>query len=310
MEKHPWINPEKVTYFDLGDFVDKIKLSESVKSNLSYTDEMFENYIKQLSHIYESDLDSLVYAWLDQGIKEQLHSNRIENHTILFSEMTKADWFFEKLSMDHTRIKKIHKFVCDKGTTHGSIIGDYRKQPASVGTFNKGKYILYWNGAEVNDVKKFMDSFIDFYETNKINSKYNNPFIKAALAHLLFVRIHPFGDGNGRTARIIQNITFTNGINKIYGTKLKLSPLNVSQCIEQTKEEYVDILNRIHFNLNYDNNELINRWLRYMLYKYQEQINFQESRLGKINEKYKIYLQNTSPKSSTARDMKMKKLIK
>lgn len=310
MEKHPWINPEKVTYFDLGDFVKKIRLNDSVKRTLSTTDEMFDEYIKQLSHIYENDLDSLVYAWLDQGIKEQLFSNRIENHTILFSEMAKADLFFEKLSISHERIKKIHKFVCQKGTTHGSIVGDYRKQPASVGTFKNGEYILYWNGAEEIDVKKFMDSFIEFYKTNSLSSLYNNPFIKASLAHLLFVRIHPFGDGNGRTARIIQNIAFTNGINKIYGTKLKLSPLNVSQCIEKSKPEYVDILNRIHFNLDYDNNELINRWLRYMLYKYQEQINFQESRIGKINEKYKIYLQNTVPKSSTAGKMQVKKLFK
>lgn len=47
-----------------------------------------------------------------------------------------------------------------------------------------------------------------------------------SLVHLLFLRIHPYTDGNGRTARILHNIKFTEMINKVYSTRLKLSPLN------------------------------------------------------------------------------------
>lgn len=32
-----------------------------------------------------------------------------------------------------------------------------------------------------------------------------NPVIKAILAHYLFVTIHPYVDGNGRTARLLMN---------------------------------------------------------------------------------------------------------
>lgn len=36
----------------------------------------------------------------------------------------------------------------------------------------------------------------------------NNPVIKAILAHFFFVTIHPYGDGNGRTARLLMNYLF------------------------------------------------------------------------------------------------------
>ena len=304
-----WINPEVVKYFDLEEFVNKIILNRKILELLSETDNMFEDYIKHLSKIYENDLDSLVYDWLDQGIREQLYSNEIENHRIYFNDMANNDLFFEKLSISHERIKRIHRFVCEKGTTHTSIIGDYRKDRATVGTKIAGEYIVYWNGAEVEDIKKLMDSFIKVYKTNSVKEIYKNPFLKASLAHLLFVRIHPFGDGNGRTARIIQNISFTNGINRIYGTKLKLSPLNISQNISVTKCNYVDILNRIHFNLDYDNNDLINEWFQYMLYRYQDQIYLQQSRFNKIDKELERYLQKSSPITKTADEMKIKKLF-
>lgn len=304
-----WLNPEITKYFDLEEFVDKIKIDNKIYSILSETDDLFEKYINHLSNVYENDLDSLIYDWLDQGIKEQVFSNEIENHRILFKDMANNDLFFEKLSISHERIKKIHKFVCEKGTTHTSIVGDYRKDKATIGTRINGEYVVFWNGAEAEDIKKFMDSFIKVYKTNSVKEIYNNPFLKASLAHLLFVRIHPFGDGNGRTTRIIQNIAFTNGINRIYGTKLKLSPINISQNITVTKYQYVDILNRIHFNLDYDNNELINKWFQYMLFRYQDQIYYQQSRFGRIDRKLEEFLKKSSPNTKTADEMKVKKLF-
>ena len=62
-----------------------------------------------------------------------------------------------------------------------------------------------------------MDDFIKFYKTKSLSVIDSNPFLKSALAHLLFVRIHPFSDGNGRTARMIHNMKFTESINNIYG---------------------------------------------------------------------------------------------
>jgi Fic family protein len=48
-----------------------------------------------------------------------------------------------------------------------------------------------------------MQQFINSLETLLSNS---HPVEYAALAHLHFVLIHPFIDGNGRTARLLMNL--------------------------------------------------------------------------------------------------------
>ena len=44
--------------------------------------------------------------------------------------------------------------------------------------------------------------FFDWYNNNKNNT---HPVRLAALVHLKFVSIHPFGDGNGRISRLLMN---------------------------------------------------------------------------------------------------------
>lgn len=51
-------------------------------------------------------------------------------------------------------------------------------------------------------VKLLVTGFFKWYNANK---KKLNPVELAALAHLKFVTIHPFGDGNGRTTRLMMN---------------------------------------------------------------------------------------------------------
>ncbi len=308
MQNNSWINDEKVKYFDLEDYIEKIKVNSKILSVAEETAEMFEQYLGYLNQYYLNNLDGIVREWLDAGLKEQKYSNKIESHVITNEALSHADLFFEKTTINHERIKRIHKFVCEYGETQSSIVGEYRKDEVNVGTtMGDGKYVVYWYGVQPEDIKKFMDSFINFYRTNSIQDLYNNPFLKSAMAHLLLVRIHPFGDGNGRTSRIIQNIAFTNGINRIYDTKLKLSPINISQAILQTRYEYADIINRVRFNLDYDNNEIINRWLLYILYKYQEQMYFQTNRFGLIDD----YIKNHDDIiGDSAEKMKLKNLIR
>jgi Fic family protein len=48
-----------------------------------------------------------------------------------------------------------------------------------------------------------MDKMIDDYETSQATE---HPVITAAKLHFDLVRIHPFVDGNGRTARLLANL--------------------------------------------------------------------------------------------------------
>lgn len=291
-----WVNEERVKYFNLLEFISKIRLSDNVLHHMEETGLSFESYIKTLFKYCNEDDYSIILYLLDLTSKELKQSSLLENSGSHDVYQINEDLFFDKLSISHERIKDIHRFVCEKGDINVSDPGEYRKILVNVGAKYSGGYQAFWYAPEPSDVKAFMNDYISFYKHNSIASYYNNPFLKAALAHLLFVRIHPFEDGNGRTARIINNIALTSRVNRIYDVKLKVSPLNISQNIAMNKYTYVDILNRIRFSLDADNNAMLNRWFEFILNMYDEQLFYQTNKVTSLEAAFD-QLQNLRSKS-------------
>ncbi len=64
--------------------------------------------------------------------------------------------------------------------------------------------------------------------------KENHPVAAAALAHKEFVFIHPFIDGNGRTARLLMNLI------------LLQENYNISVIPPVMRREYIDALEQAH----------------------------------------------------------------
>jgi len=105
-------------------------------------------------------------------------------------------------------ILSIHKKVVLK-LVPKTQIGKLRKEPVFVNNPQTGTTI-YWP-PDAKDVKKLIDDLINF--TN-INKNLIDPLIIASLFHKQFVLIHPFMDGNGRTARLATKFLLANlGIN-------------------------------------------------------------------------------------------------
>ncbi len=79
-------------------------------------------------------------------------------------------------------------------------VGEYKSSPNHVET--KTGEIFYFATPEETPAK--MADLLDWY-TERIEAHDLNPILLAAEFHYKFIRIHPFDDGNGRTARIIMN---------------------------------------------------------------------------------------------------------
>lgn len=275
-------NLERVKYFDLREYIEKIKIDSNVLAHMQDTSVEFKDYMEKLSKF---DKDDVINYWLIQTAEELVSSNQIEKHYIKKQDILKQDLFFETLDINHRRIHELHKFVMQKDKD-----SQYRTGPIRVSAMMPdGTEKIYWHGPEAEDVSKFMDDFIDIYKTEDTSILNLNPFLKSALIQLLFIRIHPYSDGNGRVSRMLHSIKITEAINKIYDKNYKLCPLNISGSILINQFRYVQILDNIYFDIEHDNNEYINKWFDFILNMIDEQLYYSNSNIDKLKETYNIY---------------------
>jgi len=109
-----------------------------------------------------------------------------------------------KQPFNHKMICELHKILVKNTHKEKPItVGKYRKGPIYV---VDGKGQVVYEGPPASRVMQMMDLYLQW-----VNSTYEiHPLIKAALVHLYFVHVHPFDDGNGRSARALSNLYLMN----------------------------------------------------------------------------------------------------
>lgn len=271
------MNSDYVKYFSLEEYVDKIKLIDKLLFHLEDTGRDFDEYMKKLSY-YEDE--EIINYWI-RTVHQELKANHyIENSNFNTELLKEKGILFDTLNINHKRIHTLHNFVMESDDENYKSTYAYRKTPVNVSRLNwDGSEDIFWRGANPEDVQKFMNDFIKIYKQSKLSLLYSNPFLAGSLMSLLFNRIHPYTDGNGRTSRIIYSLKFTEQINKNYQTKFMLSPLNISNRILANKHTYVDRINQIAFNLEDDTNKAINDWFDFILTMVDEQLYYSKNRL-------------------------------
>lgn len=273
-------NLNKVEYFDLEKYINNISLNSYVLEHLQETSNKFDKYFKNL---LKYDSYAVIQYLIFSFYKEYENSQAIESHYINSRSIMENDIYFERLNISHNRIHELNNFV--RKEEGKELNNGYRKVPVRVSKVDKtGEEFIFWHGPEPEYVKRFMDDFIKIYKQSNTSLLDSNPFLKSSLIQLLFIRIHPYTDGNGRTARLIHNIKFTDSINRIYGMKLKLCPLNLSASILINKITYAKRLNSIYFDLENDTNDEINNWFDFMLNMFDEQIYYNSNKINEAEE--------------------------
>lgn len=266
------MNDNREQFFSLQEYISEIKLSTRVLEHLEETNESFYQYLKKLTSYNKY---SVIYFWMDSLFKELEHSSLIE-HELPPKKILEKDAFFDKLQISHARIHQLHDLLLGDENEN---IKSYRTKDVKIAGVDDEKEIIYRLPPKAEIVQPFMNDFLEVYKMNNNLTLHNNPFIKSALVHFLFVQIHPYMDGNGRTARMIHNIKFTELVNKMYDTKLKLCPLNISQNINMNKISYCSKLDDISFKPNNGDNEKINKWFDFLLNMADEQLYFVQNRI-------------------------------
>ena len=104
------------------------------------------------------------------------------------------------LIFSETHIKELHKHITYELPYEDNIPGTYRNGMVKVG--DKAHGGIYTPPKIIEDVEMLMREFIDWINSDGLVNE--NAFVRAALAHYHFSLIHPFWDGNGRVARLIE----------------------------------------------------------------------------------------------------------
>ena len=83
-------------------------------------------------------------------------------------------------------------------------VGDWRtgEEPMQVVSGAMGHQQVHYEAPASKQVPKMMNQLIDWLN----NANHIDPIIKAAVAHLWFVTVHPFDDGNGRICRTLTEL--------------------------------------------------------------------------------------------------------
>lgn len=115
------------------------------------------------------------------------------------------------------------------------VVGAWRTEesgPMQVVSGPYGKEKVHYEAPAFDRLDDEMAAFLDWFEKGPVI----DPVLKAAVAHLWFVTIHPFDDGNGRIARAIADMALARSEN---------SPqrfYSMSAQIRAERKAYYDIL--------------------------------------------------------------------
>jgi Fic family protein len=116
------------------------------------------------------------------------------------------------------------------------VVGKWRNNPKDdpmqVVSGPMGKEKIHFRAPDAELVKDEMKKFMDWFNQNKNM----DPVLKAALAHLWYVTIHPFDDGNGRIARAIADMQLA----RADGTAQRF--YSMSSQISKERNDYYDML--------------------------------------------------------------------
>lgn len=125
-------------------------------------------------------------------------------------------------------------------------VGQYRSDkngPMQVVSGHLGKEKIHYEAPNAEVLSEEMDYLIDYINNDEIN-----PIIKAGIAHLWFVVLHPFDDGNGRIARALTDMQLAKNDNSSYrfysmSSQIQKNRKSYYEILEKTQKGSMDITN-------------------------------------------------------------------
>ena len=168
-------------------------------------------------------------------------------------------------------------FPTGRSGMHKIIVGKWRNDstgPMQVVSGVMGKEKVHYQAPDAKEIKHEVDSFLKWLNKND----QQDLVTKAGLAHLWFVTLHPFEDGNGRIARAITDMVLaqSDGISQRF--------YSMSAQIRVERKEYYDILEKTQKG-SLD----VTEWLKWFLTCLKNALTSSEKILANVLDKHQFW---------------------
>lgn len=173
-------------------------------------------------------------------------------------------------------------------------VAQWRNGDMQVVSGGMGKEVVHFEAPKADRLKIEMNKLIEWFNT----AADIDPVIKAAIAHLWFVTIHPFDDGNGRIARALTDMQLSkaDGVNQRF--------YSMSAQIKQERKEYYTILEKTQ-----KGDSDITIWVVWFLNCLKEAIIASNTIIDKVVRKHHFWMQNNVNISNVRQRMILNKLM-
>lgn len=172
-------------------------------------------------------------------------------------------------------ILHIHKLVTDK-TLAKEKSGFYRKTPVYVVKLMLGRVTeVVYTGPEAKKVQSLCADLVEWIDKSE-NEKIN-PVIVAGIVHQELAAIHPFSDGNGRTARALATLI-------LYQRGYDFRRLFALE--DYYNRERQDYYVAINIGKNYEDRKVdFTPWLEYFVIGFREEIENVKAKIKSLSRK-------------------------
>ena len=173
-------------------------------------------------------------------------------------------------------------------------VAQWRTGDMQVVSGGMGRENIHFEAPKPDKLEPEMQDFINWFnQENSLDS-----ILKAAVAHLWFITIHPFDDGNGRIARAITDMQLSksDGVNQRF--------YSMSSQINKEKKSYYNILERTQKG-DLD----ITNWLKWFLDCLKGAIIASNTIIDKVVRKHKFFVNNASKITNERQRMILTKLL-
>lgn len=230
-------------------------LDQSKENNLA-----METFIEEIIASNAIEGEYLNYDSVRSSVRKRLDKsfNLGEDSSTHHTDALTSLLIDSNLNHKDLTIERLHKW-------HASLfVGGYSSllEDINVGVFRTyddmevvsgahGRQKVHYRALPADKIDKDIKALLEY-----INTSDENPYIKSAKAHLWFVSIHPYDDGNGRIARVIADYILSKN------TNLEYKYFSISSAIQLDKKGYYEALENSQ-NLLYNREYDFTQWLEW-----------------------------------------------